>query len=408
MSKTLKVGATVGSVATIFALAACGSSGSSSGGSGGSGPIKVGLSTQLTGALAEFGTNQKVGFELAVDQANKAGGVEVGGKKRKVELTILDNRSDPSTAAQQARSLILKNGVQALVGPCAPDFVVPQGLIAERQRVPYVATCVPQRAFLGGNKAGWKYSWASFFDEQSQATNMAKAAASAPSNKKIVLFTDTEPDGKTERPLYQEAIKGQGLKLVGDYTFPPGTTDFSSFINKAKRAGAQLVIAQMIPPDAIALVKQMKSLSFKPAALDISKGADIAGWPKVMGPLADGTIMDQEFLPEANESSKYVQAALYPKDKVQPAVAAGASGYSAMQILFAAMKKAGSSDPQKVNKALAGLKISTAQGEVQFGENHVNQTPVIFAITQYQGGKLVYINPSIAGGKLVSPTAGLR
>ena len=45
-----------------------------------------------------------------------------------------------------------------------------------------------------------------------------------------------------------------GLDVFGDYTFPVGTTDFSSFINDAKSKGAQLVAAQMVPPDGIVIL----------------------------------------------------------------------------------------------------------------------------------------------------------
>lgn len=75
----------------------------------------------------------------------------------------------------------------------------------------------------------------------------------ATSNKKVALFTDTEPDGVVERGLYKEAFAAAGLEIVGDYTFPVGTSDFSSFISDAKSKDADLVAGRMIPPDGIAL-----------------------------------------------------------------------------------------------------------------------------------------------------------
>ena len=53
----------------------------------------------------------------------------------------------------------------------------------------------------------------------------AKALAAVKSNKKVVLFTDSQPDGVVERPLYEAAFKAAGLDVVGDYTFPVGTTE---------------------------------------------------------------------------------------------------------------------------------------------------------------------------------------
>jgi branched-chain amino acid transport system substrate-binding protein len=404
-------------VGLACAVAACGSSSSSSasGGSSGSGgsssatgaPIKIGASLTLTGTLATFGIDQQIGYQHEADLINSQGGLEVGGTKHKIQLTILDNKSDPATAGNQIQTLILQNGVKALVGPCAPDFVIPQALIADRNRIPYVDTCSPQEAFLAGNPAGWKYSYVSFFDEHQQALNMVSNAASVKSNKKIALFTDTEPDGKTERPLYKTQITQHGLTLAGDYTFPPGTSDFSSFINSAKSAGAQLVIAQMVPPDAIALLKQMKSLGFHPAVLDISKGADIANWLQVTGPLGNGTTFDQEYQPQLNPEAIALTKAMLPKMKTTVGVGAAASAVAAFEIVTNAMQKAGSTDPQKVNQAIASQPVTTVQGPVSFGANHVNKTPVQFAITQYQNGKVVYVRPAVAGGKEKTPMAGL-
>jgi branched-chain amino acid transport system substrate-binding protein len=411
----MKVRTTAAMAALTLAvgLSACGSSSSSSsGGSGGGGAsggtVKIGASLTMTGTLSVFGAEQKAGYEYYVSQMNSQGGVTIGGKKYKLQLTILDNRSDPSTGAQQTSTLILQHGVQALVGPCAPNYVIPQALIADRQRIPYVDTCSPQEAFLSGNPSGWTYSWEDFFDEHQQAANMVANAAAAPSNKKLALFTDTEPDGQIERPLYKAQIAAHGLKLAGDFTFPPGTTDFSSFINSAKTAGAQLVIAQMVPPDAIAMVKQMKSLGFKPKVLDISKGADIDNWLQVMGPLGNGTTLDQEYVPNRDAQASAFTKVMLAKLKAEPAVNGAATGYSAMQIVIGAMEKAGSTDPQKVNAAMGSLNMTTIYGPVSFGSNHVNKTPVPFGIVQYQNGKLVFVHPSVDGGKLITPMAGLQ
>lgn len=383
--------------------------GSSSGGNTSSGPIKIGASLTTTGDLAEFGINQTAGYEMAVEKVNENGGLDIGGEKRKVDLKIVNNGTDPNVGAEQTRTLILKDEVNALVGPCAPDLVIPQALVADRERIPYVDACVPQRAFAAGNPEGWQYSWANFFDEQEQATNYMKVLSNAPSNKKLAIFTDTEPDGKTERPIYQKEAEAQGLEVVGDYTFPPGTTDFSSFISEAESSGAQLVMAQVIPPDAVALVKQMKSLGFKPQVLAITKGADTIAYPKALGRVSAGTVMDQEYLPGKYPGSAEFSEEMLKKLGDPVSVEFAAFAYGAAQTLFKAMEEAESIEPTAVNEALGELKMTTILGPVEFTTEHINAHPVLFAITQWVGGeKLAYIEPSLKGAKLEVPTAGLR
>ncbi len=388
------------------AVAACGSS---SDGDSGSGPIKIGASLSKTGALGELGANQAAGYEYAVESVNKEGGIDVGGEKRKVELAVTNNQSEPQAAAEQVRSLILKNEVAALLGACAPDFVIPQGLVADRERIPYVDTCVPQRAFVAGNPEGWTYSWANFFDEHEQAENFIKVLSSAPSNKKIALLTDTEPDGKVERPLYASAAEAAGLEVVGDYTFPPDTTDFSSFIAEAKSSGAQLIMAQVIPPAAIALVKQIKSLKYTPQAVAISKGADTAAFPEALGPISNGTIMDEQFLPGKYPGSEEFNKAMSSKLGDPVSIDFAALGYAAAQTLFQAIEEAESTDPDAINEALANLSMTTILGPVKFNDEHVNSTPMKYAITQWvNGGELAYIEPPLHGAKLEAPPGGLK
>jgi ABC-type branched-subunit amino acid transport system substrate-binding protein len=72
--------------------------------------------------------------------------------------------------------------------------------------------------------------------------------------------------GSGPRPAYEAAFKSHGLDVVGDYTFPAGTTDFSSFIANAKAKGAQLLAGQTDLADGVARWKQVKSLGLRPKA----------------------------------------------------------------------------------------------------------------------------------------------
>jgi putative transposase len=68
-----------------------------------------------------------------------------------VKLVVLDNRSDPNMAGEQARELILRDNMAALLGPWTPPIAIPVALVAEAQRVPMVSSCVPTGAFAEGN-----------------------------------------------------------------------------------------------------------------------------------------------------------------------------------------------------------------------------------------------------------------
>jgi len=388
-------------------LAACGSGSSGSGsGSGSSGdPLVVGTSLPLTGPLGSIGGTLKPGYEQLVADVNAAGGVDIGGTKRKVTLVLKDNKSDPNLASQQIREIVLKDKASVLLGGATPPINVPEALAAEQARIPIVMTATPNEAFAGGNKAGWTYAWNFFFDEAQFAGQAVKAVALTPTNKKIALFTDTEPDGTVERGLFKQAAKDAGFTVVGDYSFPVGTNDFSSFISDASSKGAEVVMGQMTPPDGIALWKQMKSLGFKPPVAFVAKAASTTAWSKALGPVAEGTLQQSFWsskagLPGTDHLLQTIGATI-----PEPDSGLAVDAYAAGQVLMNALTTAGSTDPDKLNKALAVTTFDTAVGKIKFDDKHVWPMPEF--ISQWQGGKTVQMVPD-AGNHLQAPAAGLQ
>ena len=405
MTMTLRRIVAVGATALI-ALAGCASGGSSgSGGSGGSGDVTIGTTLSLTGPLGALGTLQQQGYQQAVDWANESGGLQVGGAKRRVDLVVLDNRSDPNLASQQARELVLKNQAAALLGPSTPPITIPVAQVAEAQKIPLLATITPVDAFAAGNPAGWKYSWDMFFSENNQAKSVSEALKAVPSNGKVALFTDTEPDGVVERDLYKQAMSAAGLTVVGDYTFPVGTTDFSSFLGDAKAKGAQLVAAQTIPPDGIALWKQMKALALQPVAAFSAKAAVSGAWWQALGPVAEGTLTEGFWSPALNNpDTDRIKSSLGAKIKTLPDLGVAVVALSTGQVLLDAISAAGSTDPNAINDAIGKTDKTYPVGPVKFSDKHTSVTPHL--ILQWHDGDAVQVIPKVTSD-LQSPAAGL-
>lgn len=394
---------TVVAVTALMATSAC----AANSGGGGSGPVVLGASLSLTGPLGTFGPLQQVGYEQAIKDVNDAGGLKIGGTSRTVALKVLDNRSDPNLAGAQARELILKDGATGLLGPCSTPMVIPVAQVADSQKVPLVTSCAPVGAFKDASQAGWKYSWDMFFSENDQAAKAAKIVGSAGSNKKVAVFTDTEPDGIAQRPLFIAAAEAAGLQVVGDYSFPPGTSDFSAFLNDSKGKGAEVVIAQILPPDGIALWKQMKGLGFSPKVAYITKAGATGGWTQALGPLANGTASDTFWSPEIGDavSTKTIQSTLEPKVNNIADLSFAAFSYTVTNVMLDGISTAGSTDPGKINDAIGKTEKKYALGKIAF-QNNVATTPLI--ITQWQaGGKAVYLDPPAQGAQLQVPVAGL-
>lgn len=391
------------------AAGSSGGRGSSSAAGGASGAdIVLGSSLSMTGPLGQFGDALQAGYNQQISEVNARGGLDVGGAKHKLTLKVLDNRSDPNTATQQIRELVLKDSAVALLGACTPPIVIPEALAAEQRKVPIVSSCNPVRAFRAGNTAGWKYAWDLFFDEGDQATAVMKALQLSGGNKKVAIFTDTEPDGVAERGLYKAAAKAAGLDVVGDYSFPVGTTDYSSFINDAKGKSAQLIAGQMIPPDGIALWKQMKSLNFKPALAFVAKASSGQSWTKALGPIAEGTLSDAFWTPGTGKANSAAINTLlgkqFPNNLGDLNIAV--LGYTVAAIVTDGIKTAGSTDPAKINDAVGKTNADYPLGKIAFGAAHTATTP--YLVTQWQNGNTVQILPADPAVKAQIPAEGLQ
>ena len=274
--------AAVGASLTL-SLAACGGAASGDG----SGPIVLGASLPLTGPLGTFGPIIQDAYERAVDDINEAGGVDVDGTQRQLELVIKDNKSDPTQVTSTARSLIIDDEAVALLGSVTPPLTIPLSVVADQERIPMVTSLTPTRAWLAGNPDGWQYAYDVYIDEVDQTAVNFQASDLVQTNKRVALFTDTAEDGVAMGALWESQAEEYGYTIAYRAEFPVGTTDFSQFIQEAKDADADVLIAQVIPPDAVALWKQMSALHYSPVTAWAEKGGSV-GFPQALGSLAEG------------------------------------------------------------------------------------------------------------------------
>jgi branched-chain amino acid transport system substrate-binding protein len=392
-------------IVPVLAVLGCGGSGGggSSGSSGSGGEITIGTSVPMTGQLGGIGQLVKAGYEEAIREVNAAGGVKVGDGRSKVKLVALDNKSDPNVATQQARTLVNKNGAVALLGASTPPLNVPLSATAETLQIPIVSTTTPIRAWLAGSKSGWHWSFDLFFDEN-EATKLAfQTADLTTTNKKVALFTDNEADGVVMGGLWEKNAPAMGYKVVYRANFPVGTTSYSSFINKAKAAGADIAIAQMVPPDGIALWKQMKSLGYRPKLAFCEKCGASSAWPKSLGSVADGTGVFANFTPQGDEAKQAVET-LGTKITDNPDLGLAVDGMTAAKVLLDAINAAGSTDPDKLRTAISQTDKTYPAGPVKFTDNAAGLKTNML---QWQGDNAVQVYPKTSGSSLKVPVAGL-
>jgi branched-chain amino acid transport system substrate-binding protein len=365
--------------------------------------IVIGASLPLSGPLAGFGSFQQWGYKRAVDEVNKAGGIAIGGKKQPVRLVLRDDKTDPNATASNTETLISRDKVVAMLGSCTPVLVNAGALVAERARKPLVTGCDPLEAFKSVRK--WKYVWDLFFHEPDLAVAQFKTLAEfgVQTNKRVAIWHDNGPDGQVVGgQIWPALAKEFGYEVVQNASFPIDNAQFTSIIGEAKSKSAEIVLVDAITPQAIAIRKQMASAGYTPKVLNIEKGAEPVQFAEALGKLADGILVggywDPTFpFPGAADLSKAFESETKLSSSQHIA-----DSYAAAQILLDAIAAAGSTDPEKINTAIAATNKTYVVGPIKFDENHTAKLPIVSL--QWQGGKTVIVWPKAAAtGSLMFP-----
>ena len=357
--------------------------------------IKIGAVIPLTGRYAAGGGQIKNGYELAVNDINAAGGVDINGTKVPLELVVLDDESDATKTVQHLETLYSQD-VVAYLGGFGSDLHAAAAGIAEKNKVPYIGVAF---ALYSIHQQGFKYLFSPFpkspalatttFDMLDSLKNPQTPDSPLPTN--IAIFAETTDWGKELGSLWTEEANKRGGYTIKTYEYAPGTTDFSSIILPAKDSGAGVLLALPNPPDGLALAKQLKELDWNPFLSMFVRAADPPTFGENLGVDSDGFML----MPGWNRGVNFPGVAEMSERHLAaygtPALAVTGPAYAAVQILADAITRAGSLDRDAIRDAIAATDMDTMVGPVTFNEDGTGN--VLTVINQWQAGKQVLIWP---------------
>jgi len=101
--------------------------------------IKIGINAPITGDIPKVGEGTKFAAQMWLEDINAAGGLEVGGKKYKVELVIEDNEAKAESAVKANTKMITEDEVLVIVGPQSSKQAIPAGEVANKYKTPMIS-----------------------------------------------------------------------------------------------------------------------------------------------------------------------------------------------------------------------------------------------------------------------------
>lgn len=328
--------------------------------------IRVGANFELTGNVANYGTATFKGLELAVEEANAAGGIN--GKK--IKLIKADTKSDTVEAVNSATKLIAEDKVKVLVGPATTAPVIAETQVATEHKVPILAPCATSAKVTVDNGKVQPYVFRSCFIDPQQGDVMAQFASANLGAKTAVVYIDSSSDySKSLGAVFKERFEAAGGQVVMEEAFLQKDQDFKATLTKIKTANADVIFIPAYYEEVGKIVKQARELGIQGVIL----GTD--GWdePKVADIAGKDALNKTYFCTHYSDKDEHVKPfleAFQKKYNHAPNVFA-ALGYDAGKLLVDALKRAGSDDPEKIVKALAETKdLKAGTGTISMDANH--------------------------------------
>lgn len=375
-------------------------------------PIKIGVTNPVTGSLADLGRDIESGIVAAATRINETGGIN----GRPIELVKADT-PDPTAAAGEADRLINREKVKMIIGTYGSTIAAAVSEVAARNNIPYLevvstGSVITQRGY--NNIFRFSPDSTSFAKVAGKAVTdlVPTALGKSKTDLKIAMAYEDGLYGSSLAEAFKQVLEKEGLKnnLLVAEPYPATTKDLSTLVLKFKQLQPDILVMLSYQNDATLFVRQSKELGFNvPVFLGGGGGYGQPGFIQALGKMADGILdieypslpplINKEALAGIDEYISYYKK-VYNKE---PGGVYAHVGYAGANVMFEALKKAGSTEPEAISKALYSLDIpwwnTTAGWGAKFvdeGKDKGKNTRAEPYLTQWKDGKLYVVYPEKA------------
>lgn len=336
----------------------------------------IGASFELTGNVANYGKSTLSGLKLAVDQVNKAGGVN--GKQ--LVVVESDNKSEPAESGNSVTKLITQDKVVAVVGPATSGCVFAATPVVTSNKVPLIAPCATAPAITVDNGQVKKFIFRACFIDPFQGRVMAEFADKTLGVKNVAILHDASSDySKGLAEVFEKTLNEKGGKVVAKEAFLSKDIDFKAALTKIKAANPEAIYIPGYYEEVAKIIKQTREIGLNVPLIGCD-GWDSPKLVEIAGPEAlNNTYFSSAFSVQDQTESvqKFIAdyKAMYQKD---PDIFC-MQGYNAGLVLADALKRAGDgADGTKLAAAIAATKdLPVASGKLTYDKDH---NPIISAI----------------------------
>jgi branched-chain amino acid transport system substrate-binding protein len=344
--------------------------------------ILLGEVGSLTGAQATFGISTRNGIELALKEANAAGGV----KGKKLAVRVYDNQGRADEAAQAVTRLITQDKVVLVLGEVASSNSLAMAEKAQAAGVPMITPSSTNPSVT----AKGDYIFRVCFIDPFQGYVMAKFARDNLKVDRVAILQDNKSAysiGLTE--VFQRKFAEMGGKIVGTESYSQGDTDFRGQLTALKKTKPQAIYVPGYYSDVGVIARQARELGLMVPLM----GGD--GWDseklfELAGNALEGSYFSNHYSPDNPDPKvqKFISDYKAAYGGVPDALAA--LGYDAAKVAINALEKAPDLSGPAIRDAIAQTKgFPGVAGTISLDENRNAVKPAV--ILKVTGGKTEFV-----------------
>ena len=363
-------------------------------------PIKVGLLLIDSGPFATYAGLMESGAKAAVDILNAEGGA-LG---RKFELVIQAHSGTPAAAVAAATKLAQQGGVSLIIGQTQSSHSL--ALVPKLESL----NVLQIDHYAQSNDLMTKSCAPNYFrvnTPDALTTRMMQEFVKTSGAKTWNLISMDYAAGQSFSKSFTELVGSTGGSVQQSLFSPQGTADFGSYISQLSKPTDALVVT-LFMSDGQSFAKQSKQFGlFDKYKLVLGNGFATDFQLDALGDNVLGVYNTLSWTPElaGARNAQYVKE--FERIAKRRPFYTDADMMAALETYRAGVIKAGSTDPDKVRKALEGLKVDTIFGSVDMraADHHLIRQHGMAQVVKGPGGKNVFQMKVVKPGPEIYPPA---
>ncbi len=324
--------------------------------------VKIGASAPLTGPQAHIGKDNEDGTRMAIEDAN-ARGVTIGGRRVTFELVSEDDQADPKTATIVAQELV-DDKVNGVIGHLNSGTSIPASRIYSDNGIPQIS---PSATAVAYTAQGFKTAFRVMANDGQQGKVLGEFAAKNLAAKKIAVIDDRTAYGQGLADEFAKSAERSGAQIVAREYTTDKAVDFTAVLTSIKGKKPDLVFFGGMDPQGVPLVRQLKSLGV-PAKFMMGDGGYTPKLIELAGAAADGMYASLPGVPLDQMPGGKDFSQRYEAKYKQPIQLYAPYCYDAVNVMIAAMQKAGSADPAKYLPELSKISYDGVTAKIAFDD----------------------------------------